>query len=59
MPVRPIAAVLRWFRRTAARLGLAERLAAAAAPQEPEPLLQLRRRQVVSCSTSAAEKETQ
>jgi hypothetical protein len=60
MPVRFMAAVRfrTWVRRATARVGLAERLGAAAASQEPGPLLQLRRQEVVSSSTSAAEGET-
>jgi hypothetical protein len=59
MPVRLTAIrILGWVRR-AAQAGLAERLAEAAAPREPTPLLELRRQQVVSSSTSASEGETQ
>jgi hypothetical protein len=57
MPVCLTAAVriLRWIRRTAASVNLTERLAAAAAWQEPGPLLELRRRRSMDSSTSAAE----
>jgi hypothetical protein len=61
MPVRltPAVRMLRWVRRPAARLGLAERLGAAAAQQEPRSLLQPWRQQAVSPATSASEQEPQ